>query len=128
MNQQLDLVLYTYDLELTIDEQAELVDLINHYCYSNESWMSDDEEGIKEREIADQILNLPFSSHHTETITFTSDQIYCINHALDEYEELWGSGYDIKGDETGEELGIVDQDGNLIGILGDIDKKIKEVI
>ena len=128
MTKQLELVLHKYDLELTVDEQAELVDLINHYCYSNESWMSDDGEGIKEREIADQILNLPFSSHHTETITFTSDQIYCINHALNEYEELWGSGYDIKGDETGEELGIVDQDGHLIGILGDIDKKIKEVI
>ena len=128
MTKQLELVLHKYDLELTVDEQAELVDLIAYYCDSNESWMSDDEVGIKEREIADQILNLPFSSHHTETITFTSDQIYCINHALDEYEELWGSGYDIQGDETGEELGIVDQNGHLIGILGDIDKKIKEVI
>ena len=128
MTKQLELVLHKYDLELTVDEQAELVDLIAYYCDSNESWMSDDEVGIKEYEIADQILNLPFSSHHTETITFTSDQIYCINHALDEYEELWGSGYDIQGDETGEELGIVDQNGHLIGILGDIDKKIKEVI
>ena len=128
MTKQLELVLHKYDLELTVDEQAELVDLIAYYCDSNESWMSDDEVGIKEREIADQILNLPFSSHHTETITFTSNQIYCINHALDEYEELWGSGYDIQGDETGEELGIVDQNGHLIGILGDIDKKIKEVI
>ena len=128
MTKQLELVLHKYDLELTVDEQAELVDLIAYYCDSNESWMSDDEVGIKEREIADQILNLPFSSHHTETITFTSNQIYCINHALDEYEELWGGGYDIKGDETGEELGIVDQNGHLIGILGDIDKKIKEVI
>jgi len=128
MTKQLELVLHKYDLELTVDEQAELVDLITYYCESNQSWMSDDEIGIKEREIADQILNLPFSSHQTETITFTSDQIYCINHALDEYEELWGSGYDIQGDETGEELGIVDQNGHLIGILGDIDKKIKEVI
>ena len=128
MTEQLELVLHTYDLELTIDEQAELVDLITRYCENNEGWMSDDEVGIKEHEVADQILNLPFSSHHTETITFTSNQIYCINHALNEYEELWGRGYDIKGDETGEELGIVDQDGNLIGVLGDIDKKIKEVI
>ena len=128
MTEQLELVLHTYDLELTIDEQTELVDLITYYCDSNQEWMSSSEDGIEEHKIADQILNLPFSSHHTETITFTSNQIYCINHALNEYEELWGSGYDIEGDETGEELGIVDQDGNLIGVLGDIDKKIKEVI
>ena len=123
MTQQLELVLHTYDLELTIDEQAELVDLITYYCESNQSWMSDDEIGIKEREIADQILNLPFSSHQTETITFTSDQIYCINHALNEYEQLWN-----EGDDEGIKLGIVNKEGHLIGIRGDIDKKIEEVI
>ena len=53
---------------------TELVDGITYYCESNQSYTSDDEIGIKEREIADQILNLPFSSHQTETITFTSDQ------------------------------------------------------
>ena len=122
MTKQLELVLHKYDLELTVDEQAELVDLIAYYCDSNESWMSDDEVGIKEREIADQILNLPFSSHHTETITFTSDQIYCINHALNQKEELWS------GDDEGFKLGIVDKEGHLTGVLGDIDKKIKEVM
>ena len=122
MTEQLELVLHTYDLELTVDEQAELVDLITYYCDSNQEWMSSSEGGIKEHKIADQILNLPFSSHHTETITFTSDQIYCINHALNEKEELWN------GDNEGFKLGIVDKEGHLIGVLGDIDKKIEEVI
>ena len=89
MNQQLDLVLHTYDLELTIDEQTQIQDTICYYCDSNQEWMSSSEDGNKEHKIADQILNLPFSSHHTETITFTSDQIYCINHALNQKEELW---------------------------------------
>jgi len=122
MTEQLELVLHKYDLELTIDEQTELVDLITYYCDSNQEWMSSSEDGIKEHEIADQILHLPFSSHHTETITFTSDQIYCINHALNEKEELWS------GDDEGFKLGIVDKEGHLIGVLGDIDKKIEEVI
>ena len=122
MTEQLELVLHKYDLELTIDEQAELVDLITYYCDSNQEWMSSSEDGIKEHKIADQILNLPFSSHHTETITFTSDQIYCINHALNQKEELWS------GDNEGFKLGIVDKEGHLIGVLGDIDNKIEEVI
>ena len=122
MTEQIELVLHKYDLELTIDEQTELVDLITYYCDSNQEWMSSSEDGIKEHKIADQILNLPFSSHHTETITFTSDQIYCINHALNEKEELWS------GDNEGFKLGIVDKEGHLIGVLGDIDKKIEEVI
>ena len=122
MTEQLELVLHKYDLELTIDEQTELVDLITYYCDSNQEWMSSSEGGIKEHKIADQILNLPFSSHHTETITFTSDQIYCINHALNQKEELWS------GDNEGFKLGIVDKEGHLIGVLGDIDKKIEEVI
>ena len=122
MTEQLELVLHKYDLELTIDEQTELVDLITYYCDSNQEWMSSSEDGIKEHEIADQILHLPFSSHHTETITFTSDQIYCINHALNQKEELWS------GDNEGFKLGIVDKEGHLIGVLGDIDKKIEEVI
>ena len=120
--EQLELVLHTYDLELTIDEQTELVDLIIYYCESNQQWMSEYEDGIEEREIADQILHLPFSSHHTETITFTSDQIFCINHALNQKEESWNDNGE------GFELGIVDKEGHLIGVLGDIDKKIEEVI
>ena len=35
MTEQLELVLHKYDLELTIDEQTELVDLITYYCDSN---------------------------------------------------------------------------------------------
>ena len=122
MTEHLELVLHKYDLELTIDEKTELVDLITYYCDSNQEWMSSSEDGIKEHKIADQILNLPFSSHHTETITFILDQIYCINHALNQKEELWS------GDNEGFKLGIVDKEGHLIGVLGDIDKKIEEVI
>ena len=122
MTEQLELVLHKYDLELTIDEQTELVDLITYYCDSNQEWMSSSEDGIEERKIADQILNLPFSSHHAETITFTSDQIFCINHALNEKENLWSD------DDEGFKLGIVDKEGYLTGVLGDIDKKIEEVI
>ena len=32
MNQQLDLVLHTYYLELTIDEQTQIQDTISYYC------------------------------------------------------------------------------------------------
>ena len=130
MNQQLKLVLHKYDLELTSDEQEEISDLIILYCEFNQSWMDEDYgevEGIQEHKLADQILDLVRQNSKTKTITFNRDQIACINHAL-EKEELWGSGYDIEGDETGEELEIVDKEGHLIGVLKDIDKKIKEVL
>tara|TARA_E500000331_G_scaffold246721_2_gene237149 strand:- start:2924 stop:3322 length:399 start_codon:yes stop_codon:yes gene_type:complete len=131
MNQQLKLVLHKYYLELTSDEQEEISDLIILYCEFNQSWMDEDYgevEGIQEHKLADQILDLVRQNSKTKTITFNRDQIACINHALDEKEELWGSGYDIEGDETGEELEIVDKEGHLIGVLKDIDKKIKEVL
>ena len=123
MNQQLDLVLHTYDLELTIDEQTQIQDTIGYYCYSNQLWMEEDEEGIKEEEIANQILDLPFSSHQTKVIKFTDKQMDVLISAMSEYQNLWN-----EGDDEGVRLGIVNEDGSLAGILGDIDKKIEEVM
>ena len=124
MNQQLDLVLHTYDLELTIDEQTQIQDTIIYYCDSNQSWMVDDEEGIEANKIADQILDLPFSSHQTKVIKFTDKQMDVLISAMSEYQNLWKYG-----DDKGVKLGIINEfDGSLAGILGDIDKKIEEVI
>ena len=123
MNQQLDLVLHTYDLELTIDEQTQIQDTIEFYCYSNELWMEEDEEGIKEEKIANQILDLPFSSHQTKVIKFTDKQMDVLISAMSEYQNLWRYGND-----EGVRLGIVNEDGSLAGILGDIDKKIEALI
>ena len=124
MNQQLDLVLHTYDLELTIDEQTQIQDTISYYCDSNQSWMVDDEEGIEANKIADQILDLPFSSHQTKVIKFTDKQMDVLISAMSEYQNLWKYG-----DDKGVKLGIINEfDGSLAGILGDIDKKIEEVI
>ena len=124
MNQQLDLVLHTYDLELTIDEQTQIQDTIEFYCYSNELWMEEDEEGIKEEKIANQILDLPFSSHQTKVIKFTDKQMDVLISAMSEYQNLWKYG-----DDKGVKLGIINEfDGSLAGILGDIDKKIEEVM
>ena len=124
MNQQLDLVLHTYYLELTIDEQTQIQDTIGFYCYSNELWMEEDEEGIKEEKIANQILDLPFSSHQTKVIKFTDKQMDVLISAMSEYQNLWKYG-----DDKGVKLGIINEfDGSLAGILGDIDKKIEEVM
>ena len=123
MNQQLDLVLHTYDLELTIDEQTQIQDTICYYIDSNQSWMVDDEEGIEANKIADQILDLPFSSHQTKVIKFTDKQMDVLISAMSEYQNLWRYG-----DVEGVRLGIVNEDGSLAGILGDIDSKIEEVM
>ena len=123
MNQQLDLVLHTYYLELTIDEQTQIQDTISYYCDSNQSWMVDDEERIEANKIADQILDLPFSSHQTKVIKFTDKQMDVLISAMSEYQNLWRYG-----DDEGVRLGIVNEDGSLAGILGDIDSKIEEVM
>ena len=123
MNQQLDLVLHTYYLELTIDEQTQIQDTISYYCDSNQSWMVDDEEGIEANKIADQILDLPFSSHQTKVIKFTDKQMDVLISAMSEYQNLWRYG-----DDEGVRLGILNEDGSLAGILGDIDSKIEEVM
>ena len=124
MNQQLELVLHTYDLELTIDEQTQVQDTICNYCESWPYWMTEDEDGIEESKIADQIADLPFSSHHTKVITFTDKQLNCLISAMAEYQNVvinHGLSWPI-------DFGLVNEDGSFAGILADIDAKIEEVM
>ena len=122
MNKQLELRLFLYTLELTPEEQTSLWDCVSFYCETNQSYMEDDEDGIKEYENAENILNIVnFLGKKTKIITFSSDEISVINHALNEQEELWG-------DKQGIEEGVVDENYHLIGHLGEIDKKIEALI
>ena len=122
MYKQLELRLFLYTLELTPEEQTSLWDCVSFYCETNQSYMEDDEDGIKEYENAENILNIVnFLGKETKIITFSSDEISVINHALNEQEELWG-------DKQGVEEGVVDENYHLIGHLGNIDKKIEALI
>ena len=122
MNKQLELRLFLYTLELTPEEQTSLWNFVSFYCETNQSYMEDDEDGIKEFENAENILNIVnFLGKETKIITFSSDEISVINHALNEQEELWG-------DKQGVEEGVVDENYHLIGHLGNIDKKIEALI
>ena len=67
------------------------------------------------------ILSEDFLGKETKIITFSSDEISVINHALNEQEELWG-------DKQGVEDGVVDENYHLIGHLGNVDKKIEALI
>ena len=122
MYKQLELRLFLYTLELTPEEQTSLWDCVSFYCETNQSYMEDDEDGIKEYENAENILNIVnFLGKETKIITFSSDEISVINHALNEQEELWG-------DKQGVEEGVVDENYHLIGHLGNVDKKIEALI
>ena len=122
MMRQLELRLFFYPLELTPDEQTSLWNCVSFYCETNQSYMEDDEDGIKEYENAENILNIVnFLGKETKIITFSSDEISVINHALNEQEELWG-------DKQGVEDGGVDENYHLIGHLGNVDKKIEALI
>ena len=122
MYKQLELRLFLYTLELTPEEQTSLWDCVSFYCETNQSYMEDDEDGIKEYENAENILNIVnFLGKETKIITFSSDEISVINHALNEQEELWG-------DKQGVEDGVVDENYHLIGHLGNVDKKIEALI
>ena len=122
MNKQLELRLFLYTLELTPEEQTSLWNCVSFYCETNQSYMEDDEDGIKEYENAENILNIVnFLGKETKIITFSSDEISVINHALNEQEELWG-------DKQGVEDGVVDENYHLIGHLGNVDKKIEALI
>ena len=122
MYKQLELRLFLYTLELTPEEQTSLWNCVSFYCETNQSYMEDDEDGIKEYENAENILNIVnFLGKETKIITFSSDEISVINHALNEQEELWG-------DKQGVEDGVVDENYHLIGHLGNVDKKIEALI
>ena len=58
MNKQLELRLFLYTLELTPEEQTSLWNCVSFYCETNQSYMEDDEDGIKEYENAENILNI----------------------------------------------------------------------
>ena len=58
-----------------------------------------------------------------ERIKFTDKQMDVLISAMSEYQNLWRYG-----DDEGVRLGIVNEDGSLAGILGDIDSKIEEVM
>jgi hypothetical protein len=122
MIKQLELRLFLYPLELTPDEQTSLWNCVDFYYESNQSYMHDDEDGIKEHENLQKILDMvDFDGKKTKIITFSSDEISVINHALNEQEQLWG-------DQEGIEEGLVDENYHLIGHLGNIDKKIEALI
>tara|TARA_A100001391_G_scaffold70772_1_gene45190 strand:+ start:242 stop:610 length:369 start_codon:yes stop_codon:yes gene_type:complete len=122
MIKQLELRLFSYQIELTPDEQTSLWNCVDFYYESNQYYFDDDEDGIKEYENLENILDMvDFYGKKTKTITFSSDEIYVINQALNEQEELWG-------DQQGIEEGIVDENYHLTGHLGNIDKKIEALI
>ena len=133
MNQQLDLVLHTYDLELTPDEQATIYDEVSFYHEIHEDYYNqdddDDDAAEEERliyEIEDLVDSCITKESKTRTITFSEDQLWIIHDVLREKEELYSSTYDRYHDE--DDLKVINKEGNLIGIWGDIYKKIKEVI
>ena len=133
MNQQLELVLRKYDLELTPDEQVTIWDEVAFYHEVNQSYFDQDEDealGSPQKderliyEIEDLVDSVITKESKTRTITFNEDQLWIIYHALNEKRELYSSTYHRYQDE--DDLKVVDKEGNLIGIYGKIFKKIKE--
>ena len=133
MNQQLELVLRKYDLELTPDEQVTIWDEVAFYHEVNQSYFDQDEDEAlgspqKDERLIYEIENLVDScitkESKTRTITFSEDQLWIIHDVLREKEQLYSSTYDRYQDE--DDLKVVDKEGNLIGIYGKIFKKIKE--
>ena len=131
MNQQLKLVLYAHDLELTPDEQATIYDEVSFYHEIHQDYFDEDDDNAAEEErLIYEIENLvdPFIPKEvkTRTITFSEDQLWIIHDALYEKEELFSSTYDRYHDE--DDLKVINKEGNLIGIWGDIYKKINEAL
>jgi len=132
MTEQLELVLRKYDLELTPDEQVTIWDEVAFYHEVNQSYFDQDEEenpdAKKEErliyEIEDLIDSIITKESKTRTITFNEDQLWIIHNVLKEKEELYSSTYHRHRNE--DDLKVINKEGNLIGIWGDIYKKIKE--
>ena len=132
MTEQLELVLRKYDLELTPDEQVTIWDEVAFYHEVNQSYFDQDEEEDpdakkQERliyEIEDLVDPYPIKESKTRIITFSEDQLWIIHNALEEKEELYSSTYHRHHNE--DDLKVINKEGNLIGIWGDIYKKIKE--
>ena len=133
MTLQLELVLRKYDLELTPDEQVTIWDEVAFYHEVNQSYFDQDEDealGSPQKderliyEIEDLVDPYPTKESKTRTITFNEDQLWIIHNALKEKEELYSSTYHRHHNE--DDLKVINKEGNLIGIWGDIYKKIKE--
>ena len=131
MTHQLKLVLYAHDLELTPDEQATIYDEVSFYHEIHQDYFDEDDDNAAEEErLIYEIENLvdPFIPKEvkTRTISFNRDHLEIIHDALYEKEELYSSTYDRYQDE--DDLKVINKEGNLIGIWGDIYKKIKEAL
>ena len=131
MTQQLKLVLYKHDLELTPDEQATLYDEVSFYHEIHQDYFDEDDDNAAEEERSIyEIKNLvdPFIPKEvkTRTISFNRDHLMIIHDALYEKEELFSSTYDRHHDE--DNLKVINKEGNLIGIWGDIYKKVNEAL
>ena len=132
MTRQLELVLRKYDLELTPDEQVTIWDEVAFYHEVNQSYFDQDEEedpdAKKEEkliyEIEDLVDSVITKESKTRTNTFNENQLWIIHNALKEKEELYSSTYHRHHNE--DDLKVINKEGNLIGIWGDIYKKIKE--
>ena len=136
MTEQLELVFRKYDLELTPDEQVTIWDEVAFYHEINQEYFDQDEvedllgEAKKEErliyEIEDLVDSVITKESKTRTITFYDDQLWIIHHVLKEKEELYISTYHRHHNE--DDLKVINKQGNLIGIWGDIYKKIKEAL
>ena len=135
MTEQLELVLRKYDLELTPDEQVTIWDEVAFYHESNQSYFDQDEDealGSPQKderliyEIEDLVDSVITKESKTRTITFFDDQLWIIHRVLKEKEELYSSTYHRHHNE--DDLKVINKEGNLIGIWGDIYKKIKEAL
>ena len=136
MTEQLELVLRKYDLELTPDEQVTIWDEVAFYHEINQEYFDQDEvedllgEAKKEErliyEIEDLVDSVITKESKTRTITFFDDQLWIIHRVLKEKEELYSSTYYRHHNE--DDLKVINKEGNLIGIWGDIYKKINEAL
>ena len=131
MNQQLKLVLYAYDLELTPDEQVTIGDEVAFYHETHSGYYDQDDDEAKEEErliyeIGDLVDSIITKESKTRTISFNRDHLLIIHDALYEKEELFSSTYDRYHDE--DDLKVINKEGNLIGIWGDIYKKVNEAL
>ena len=131
MTQQLKLVLYEHDLELTPDEQVTIWDEVAFYHETHQDYFDQDDDDVAEEErliyeIEDLVDSIITKESKTKIISFNRDHLKIIHDALYEKEELFSSTYDRYHDE--DDLKVINKEGNLIGIWGDIYKKINEAL
>ena len=130
MTSQLKFVLYAYDLELTPDEQVTIWDEVAFYHETHQDYFDQDDDAKEEEkliyEIEDLVDSIITKESKTKIISFNRDHLLIIRDALYEKEELFSSTYDRYHDE--DDLKVINKEGNLIGIWGNILKKIEEVL